>query len=460
MNTPARSHPSDDGGLARLFFRAALVIPLVLLALAGVINYFEYAGSWSAWAGAMRDDLLVCAAAAVLLGLFGRNVRQFVQADLDSARETLRRATERSTREQVMEEVNRSKDDFLGALNHELRSPLSAIAASVEVLRRIGIADARGQQALLVMGRQLDNMKRLLGTLLDVSRAIHGELRVDARPVNLLALARNLAATQPRLFRGGLRLEVDGAEVWAQADPGRVEQMLNNLLDNAEKYGGRHIRVLVSEEPGCAVLTVADDGEGIRRDLLPRLFEAFPAASDVSSGARGGLGLGLTLVQRLATLQGGSVHAASEGRGKGSTFSIRLPLATEHAPAQPAAPAVGAAPKRRILIVEDQTDARESLQTVLEMEGHKVAVAADGMEGLAKFRLFEPEIVLVDIGLPGMDGYEWGRKIRSRYGATGARLVALTGYGQEEDRQKAREAGFDGHLTKPVSYAELQFALQ
>ena len=284
---------------------------------------------WATWMRAMSGYAIIALCASAALFAAAILSRRRARREWAEAATRAREAAQRSAAEQV----NRSKDDFLTALNHELRSPLSAIAASVEVLGRMAIPDLRGQQALLIIGRQLDKLKRLLSDLLDTSRAIYGELRMEFRPVDLLELARNVLATRPHFFKGDVRIELGGDSVWAQADPSRARQMLESLLENAQKFGGKHIRIDVSEEEQWAKFTVTDDGEGIRQDLLPRLFEPFMLGERaISAGgnqgpgetfnrSQGGLGLGLSLVQRLALLQNGSVTAFSEGRGRGSTFT-------------------------------------------------------------------------------------------------------------------------------------------
>jgi CheY-like chemotaxis protein len=234
--------------------------------------------------------------------------------------------------------------------------------------------------------------------------------------------------------------------------------MIDNLVENAVKYGARTVKMHVSAEAANGVLAVVDDGQGISRELMRRLFQPFVQGEQPLERPQGGLGLGLALVKRIVGLHGGSIEVRSEGAGKGSTFVLRLPLAGEIPQATPSPARPAAKSRRRVLIVEDMEDARESLRQLLELDGHEVALAADGPQALLKLRSFRPDVALVDIGLPGMNGYDVAREARSIAGA-GVVLVALTGYGQDADRRAAMQAGFDAHLTKPVSLADLDRAL-
>ena len=237
--------------------------------------------------------------------------------------------------------------------------------------------------------------------------------------------------------------------------------MIGNLVDNAIKYGGRNVAIRVTSDGGRCRVSVEDDGQGIAPELLPNLFKPFVQGARQLDRSQGGLGLGLALVERLAALHGGNVDVHSEGAGKGSTFTISLPAAPGRAAGgERRKPSASAAGKQRILVVEDEKDVREMLKFVLESEGHEVSIADSGVEGLAKFGSFRPDVALVDIGLPGMDGYEVARQARSLPGGRRIRLIAISGYGQDKDRQRARDAGFDLHLTKPVGYEQLAQAFK
>lgn len=361
-------------------------------------------------------------------------------------------------RRRLAEEESRAKDDFLAALSHELRNPLAAILSSTELLRRV----PEGPQAVLAVeriARQGTQMRRLLDDLLDTTRAIHGKLVVQPQSLDLRACAAQVERDHASRPGVSARWEVTGEAVWVRADPTRLQQMIDNLVENAVKYGARHVTLHAAKDGEFGVLTIADDGQGIAPALMRRLFEPFVQGEQPLERPQGGLGLGLALVRRLAELHGGSIEAHSAGSGKGSRFTLRLPLAPPAPPAEAIAAAPAGSPaKRRVLVVDDLPDARDSLRRLLEIDGHEVAVAADGPESMRELHRFSPQAAFIDIGLPGIDGYTLARQLRAAAG-DGIQLIALTGYGGEEDRRAAREAGFNAHLTKPVSLDELRRAL-
>ena len=358
-------------------------------------------------------------------------------------------------RRRLAEEESRAKDEFLAALGHELRNPVSAISSSAELLQRVP-EGPQAAQAVERIARQTAQMRRLLDDLLDTTSAIHGKLAVRPQPLDLRECAAQVERDHASRPGVSARMEVTGDAVWVRADPARLQQMIDNLVENAVKYGARKVTLHAGKEGAFGVLTVADDGQGIAPGLMRRLFQPFVQGEQPLERPQGGLGLGLALVRRLAELHGGSIEAHSAGSGKGSRFTLRLPLAP---PAQASAAApTGLPAKRRVLVVDDLPDARESLRLLLEIDGHEVAVAADGPEGMRKLESFRPQAAFIDIGLPGMNGYTLARELRAAAGK-GIELIALTGYGGEEDRRAAREAGFDAHLTKPVSHDELRRAL-
>jgi signal transduction histidine kinase/CheY-like chemotaxis protein len=360
-------------------------------------------------------------------------------------------------RRESAEAQNRAKDEFIAALSHELRNPLAAISLGADLLRRMVRRDAQATDVVETVARQVTLLRRLLDDLLDNSRAMYGKLNLELRPVDLHARAAQIARDYVRRPAFETRIDVSGGPVWVRADPARVSQMIDNLLENAVKYGAKTVRIHVAAEGRQGVLTVDDDGQGISRELMGRLFQPFVQGAQSLERAQGGLGLGLALVRRIAQLHGGSVEARSEGEGTGSRFILRLPLAGGAAPETD--PAAAPRPdRRRVLVVEDMEDARESLRALLEMEGHEVDLAADGPQALLKLKSFRPDVALIDIGLPGMNGYEVAREARAA-GGDEVVLVALTGYGQEADRREALEAGFDLHLTKPITLADLNQAL-
>jgi signal transduction histidine kinase len=360
--------------------------------------------------------------------------------------------------QQALQRADRAKDEFLAMLSHELRNPLAALGAAAHVLK---VAEPTRDAAIKARGvveRQTKHMSRLIGDLLDISRVTHGKLALERQRLDLGdAVARlvNVWRASGRFERHPVHLET--APAWVDADRARVEQMTANLLDNALKFtpAGRAVRIGVGREGRDAVLRVADEGAGLAPGSTARLFELF-----VQPGHRGGggLGIGLALVKRLAEMHGGSVIAESEGPDRGAVFTVRLPLAASgDAPAAEAA--IAAAPSRSILIVEDNDDARQMLEVALTLSGHKVRAAHDGASGLALAAAAPPEVALIDVGLPDMDGYEVARRLRATPAGRRIGLIALTGYGQPEDRRRALEAGFDAHLTKPVAADRLKQAI-
>ncbi len=359
------------------------------------------------------------------------------------------------------EEQNRTKDEFLAMLGHELRNPLSAISAAAAVLE-LNPSDQSARFARTIISRQTKHLSRVLDDLLDVSRVIAGKVMLERQPVDLADAAHRCVAT----LRAAGRCERHAVEVraetaWVSADLTRLDQVITNLLANALKYtpaGGR-IEVEVSSGHGEAVLSVSDTGVGIGESLLPRVFDVFVQGQTSIDRAEGGLGLGLALVRRLVALHGGTVTAASEGPGRGSTFVVRLPLAPAPAATLAGVQAARTAAPRRVLIVDDHKDSRNALRLMLAAVGHDVLEAADGMEGLRLAAEHRPEVAIVDIGLPGMDGYEVARRLRADPATRGMRLIALTGYGRGEDRRRALEAGFELHFVKPVDRERLAQAL-
>jgi PAS domain S-box-containing protein len=363
-------------------------------------------------------------------------------------------------RREEAETLARAKDEFLAMLGHELRNPLGAITNALVVLNGLVTGDRAGR-AIDIIDRQTAHLSRLVDDLLDVARVTSGKIELRPEALDLRALAeRSLDALADAARTGNHQMEIDGEAVWVHGDPARLEQVIRNLLDNALKYtpaSGR-VRLTVERAGAEAVLRVSDTGAGIRPELLDRIFDLFVQEPQALDRARGGLGLGLTLVKRLIELHGGSVSAASEGPGMGSEFTIRIPALVE-GPApegEVRAASASAARRRRVLIVEDSVDARESLRLLLELAGHEVDTAEDAASSLDKVRVFQPDVALIDIGLPGMDGYQLAQALRQSPHARGLRLIALTGYGQVEDQRKALSAGFDLHLTKPVDPDRLQ----
>jgi len=355
----------------------------------------------------------------------------------------------------------RQRDRFLAILGHELRNPVGAIRTATEVLDQIRSDDelvAKEQRE--IVRRQAAQIARLVDDLLDVSRVTSGKIVLQLKPVDLRDVAaRCLQALRALIDTGDhdITLTLPQEPVVVNGDSVRLEQILINLLTNAVKYTpppGK-IAVVVSAQDGEAVLRVTDTGLGIPPEMLPRVFEPFVQDDHSLDRSAGGLGIGLTVVRSLVEMHGGSIVAHSAGRGKGSEFVVRFPVFRQaEAPGEtppPTSPSV----LRRVLVVEDGADARRAMRTLLRLWGHEVELADDGRQGLEKAIAFRPDVALVDIGLPGLDGYEVARRIRAALGRE-IMLVALTGYGQPEDRARAKEAGFDIHLVKPVDPQRLR----
>ena len=386
---------------------------------------------------------------------------QDVAAALDHSerqREELLRS-EKAARE-VAERANQAKDEFLAMLGHELRNPLSAISNAAAVLGDARVSDNSKRQAGEIIARQAKHLARLTDDLLDAGRAVMGKIVLQRRPLELAAAVRQaLAALDSSGRTQRHRVVTDLHTVWVDADAIRFDQVVGNLVTNAVKYSppGSAIHVSVRGEDGDAVLRVADEGIGIPPHLAPRVFELFVQGDRDLDRAQGGLGIGLTLVQRLAEMHGGTVSVHSDGDDRGSVFTVRLPAIETPVRDRPAAnEPEAAAPARDILIIEDNTDARETMRVLLELQGHRVQAETDGESGLATALRIHPEVLLIDVGLPRMDGYEVARRIRAASGwPRRPLLVAITGYGQESDRLRALEAGFDIHMAKPVEPAKL-----
>jgi len=372
----------------------------------------------------------------------------------------------RKRAEEALLAADRGKDEFLAMLAHELRNPLAAIASAAGALdARAEGDDPRSAELLAVIGRQSRHLARLVDDLLDVSRFSRGRIELRREPVELRrAAAGAVESVRPHveLRRQILTVTLPDEPLWLDADLTRIEQILANLLHNAAKFTAPGGRIdLEAERQGAEVLVrVRDEGAGIDPELLPRVFDLFVQGERSLARSRGGLGIGLTLVRSLVERHGGTIEAASEGPGRGSELRVRLPLLAAPERREPAAaPGPAAAAGSRVLLVEDNLDAAESLGELLRIWGHEVTMAHDGAAALRAVPEARPEVVLLDIGLPGMDGYEVASRLRATPGLAGLRLIAVTGYGQESDRRRARLAGFDHHLVKPVDLDRLRALL-
>jgi len=369
--------------------------------------------------------------------------------------------TQRKQVEDRLEAADRQKNEFLAMLAHELRNPLAPIRNASELLSRSLPATPRGQAVVDMLKRQVSVLVRLVDDLLDVSRITQGRITLKRRPVLLAEIiAQAMETVEPLIQEKHHEISVVSYRpLRVYADPTRLVQCVVNVLTNAAKYTQPHgvIRVETAEEAGEAVLTIADNGPGITFDLLPHIFDLFVQSERTLDRSQGGLGIGLSLVKRLIEMHGGRIAVRSPGPGEGSTFEIRLPLsrqAIEHTRESPLQ-----MPAARILVVDDNADAADSLGSLLQLEGHTVLVTYTSADALAQLGGFKPEIVLLDIGLPEIDGYEIARRIKSSPEHRHMRLIALTGYGQADDRQRARASGFDDHLVKPVEFFALQRVL-
>ncbi|MFT3839079.1 MAG: ATP-binding protein [Myxococcaceae bacterium] len=354
------------------------------------------------------------------------------------------------------------RDQFLAMLGHELRNPLGAIVFASEGLRG-QLAAGSSPRLIDTVQRQAKHLTRLVDDLLEVSRVTSGRIRLDQRSLDVRALLeRTLSTLAPWIHSQKMHVKFDAPDepLRVLADEVRLEQIFSNLLTNALKYtpAGGSIWVTVSATVGTVVVKIRDDGIGLEPSMKERIFELFAQADTAIDRSRGGLGLGLTLVRSLVELHGGSVTAESEGLGKGTELTLTLPR-TEVAELPRPVPTDDEVPPMRLVVVEDNADIRETLKDLLEMEGHQVEAAPDGISGLALINRSRPELAFVDLGLPGLDGFQVAEQVRELLGPS-VWLVALSGYGQPEDRERALKAGFDAHLTKPLDARGLQNALR
>ncbi len=378
----------------------------------------------------------------------------------------VRDITERVRIEEALQEADRRKDEFLAMLAHELRNPLAPIRNAAHILGLLNLPDPRVQWVRKMVEQNVVHLSRLVDDLLEVSRIVRGKIPLKPEVVELAEIVdQALETVRPQIENGGHRLDVHmpGSAVRFLGDPVRLAQVLVNLLDNAAKYtpAGGHITLEAEVAGDTLALRVSDSGSGIAPELLPRVFDLFQQGERSLDRRSGGLGVGLTMVRGLVELHGGTVQADSAGTGCGSTFTVRLPLMEEPLRIQPADESLPlrAAPGARVLVVDDDEEVAESTAVLLRLQGHEVRVAHTGEDGLEQAATFRPDLVLLDIGLPGIDGYETARRLRARPEGASVCLVAVTGYGQREVRARSRLAGFDHHLVKPVDPQALSILL-
>ena len=369
--------------------------------------------------------------------------------------------------EDALREADRRKDEFLAVLAHELRNPLAPIRNSLHIMRLLVRNDPTADSAAEMMERQVHHMVRLVDDLMEVSRITRGSIELRKERIDLAGIVRSAVETSRPLIDGArhqLLIAVPTEPLTLEGDPVRLTQVIANLLNNAAKYtdAGGQIRLTIRREGDDVSISIQDTGVGIAADMLPRVFDPFVQGALSTIHAQGGLGIGLTLVKRLVELHGGTVEVRSEGGGKGSEFVVRLPLA-ERAPAtdviERAGRASPALSSQRVLVVDDNRDAAESMRLLLEMLGAQVRVAYSGTEALDMLGTWQPAVVLLDIGMPGMDGHEVARRIRGQPELHDVTLIALTGWGQAEERRRSELSGFDYHLIKPADVRTLQTLL-
>ncbi len=373
-------------------------------------------------------------------------------------------AVENTALYQALRDADRRKDEFLAMLAHELRNPLAPMQNALAILEHQGSREPTPVRLRAVMGRQIGQLTRLVDDLLDVARITSGKVALQRERVELARVVQLAVETSLPLLeskRHTLTLTVAETPVWLDADLVRLSQVIANLLNNAAKYtdeGGK-IDLVAGAEGALAVVRVRDNGIGLPPEMLPRVFDLFTQASTGLARSAGGLGIGLTLVRKLVELHDGSVGVTSRGLGTGSEFVVRLPIAARVAASDPDSGGEGPAAARRVLVVDDNPDVLETMEMLLEMQGHVVTTACDGIQAVEVARSFRPDVMLLDLGLPGRDGYEVARVLRKEFPRGTLWLIALSGYGQAEDRQRTQEAGFDRHLVKPVDPDVLAAAL-
>ncbi len=431
-------------------------------------------GLWIAWwlASRISQPIAALARAAPALGRGETaalppagavdEVRELARALGESAVAIRDREERQRQAEHALRTADRAKDEFLAMLGHELRNPLASVSNAAQLLKMAKHQPQVLENVSAILGRQVEHMTRLVDDLLEVGRVTGGKVRLQREPLDLSAtIVHWLDAwrSDSRFLHHDVSTALQ--PVWVFADRARIEQVFSNLLDNAIKYtpAGGQIRISLRAENAKAILEISDTGLGMPPELIGRVFDLFVQGERTLAREQGGLGIGLTMVKRLVELHGGTVQAKSEGTNHGATFTIELPAIERPEQVSEVSSMTSTAMQRRILIIEDDDDARDSLAELLRLDGHHVTVASTGKDGVESASSSAPEFVLVDIGLPDIDGYEVARRLRSNPATSRLRLVAVTGYGTQEDRRSALAAGFDEHLAKPVALELLKAML-
>ena len=396
---------------------------------------------------------------SLLLAVALENAKLYAQAQ-DEIEERRRAQHELHVTEEALRVADRRKDEFIATLGHELRNPLNPILFAVELLRRKENQDPDVRWSHDVIQRQVVHIRRLIDDLLDVSRITRGKLELRRGVVEMNeTLAGVVAAIQPLIDAGGQRLTLHRCDerVLVDADPMRLAQVFSNLLDNASKYSAANgrIEVTVERRGPDTVVSIQDDGSGIPAEHLPHLFDLFYQADRKLEHTQGGLGIGLTLVKQLIELHGGSIEATSAGPGHGSTFQVRLPLREDAKDAEPRENRAQALQPVRIVVADDNHDSADSMAMLLRIGGHDVRTAYDGEEVVSIADTFRPEVLLLDIGMPRLNGYEVAEQLRARSWGRDVIMIAVTGWGQDEDRRRSTAHGFDAHLVKPIDQEAL-----
>jgi signal transduction histidine kinase len=373
---------------------------------------------------------------------------------------------EQQKADEALRQADKRKDEFLATLAHELRNPLAAIRTGLEVVVRSPGEVERTERMVGMIDRQSRLLVKLIDDLMDVSRIATGKVVLQKARLDLRAVLEAVLEGGQSLLdtsRHDISLNLPATPVWVVGDPARLAQVIGNLFNNAGKYtpdGGR-ITVALTREDGQAVVRIIDSGVGIAPELLEQVFEMFAQVDRTLDRARGGLGIGLSLVRRLAELHGGTVTAQSDGVGHGSTFTVRLPVATEVDPTalRPHPQTAHKPPRLKVLVVDDNKDVAQGLAALLEFDEHEIRIAYDGASALNEVGQFIPDVVFCDIGMPGMSGHELAARLRSNPRHKSALLVAVTGWGNEDDKRLSIQAGFDLHFTKPISAEQIESVL-